>query len=635
MITKKANSAMRRRLGGKGAAIAAALFTASILSLGAPIADAQDRPNFVLIASEDNSVHFLAHFFSGGAKLPTIELLAANGITFDRTFSNSPVCSVARTSLITSVYGPRAATHHHRRLTPSTLPVGWEMFPYYLRESGYHTVKNGKKDFNAAEGDIWDREGPQAHWRSRPNKETPFFYMHTLHVTHEGRLHFKEDVVQTEPTKHDPDEVQLFPYLPDTELTRYTHAFYLDRHLDMDEQLGRMLKQLDEDGLRESTIVIYYGDHGGVLPRSKGYLYEGGLHVPLVIHIPEEFQHLSPFQPGTRVDGFVEFVDFGPTILNLAGLGLPSHMDGKPFLGPDVSAQQVAERDEAFSYADRFDEKYDLVRALRKGDFKYIRHYWAHYPDSLVNGYRYQQSAYTQWQELYRAGELNEVQKRFFEPRHPEALYDLASDPHEIRNLATDPNYAEVLEEMRGRLRQRMRAMPDLGLFPESYLLQHAVQDPLAFGQQNNARITQLLNVADLALLSFEEARSGLESALAAEDPWMRYWALTVCTVFGRKAEEIWPQARALTEDALSPVRIRGAEFLGVLGSEDAMPLLYKEFSRATNLADALLALNTITYLRDHLDYDVDPDRLEPHPGVGSSQLTRRLEYLRAGATRN
>lgn len=613
--------------------MAAVLVAAAQLSAFAVADDAQERPNFVVLVSEDNSVHYMDHFVPGGAVLPNIEALAENGITFDRAFSNAAVCSVARTTVITSVYAPRNATHHHRRLARTSHTPSREMFPYYLREAGYYTLKSGKKDFNATEGEIWDEDGGQAHWRSRPDDDTPFFYMEQTGAdTHEGRLHFDRETFRNEPTEHDPDQVEAFPYLPDTDLIRYTHAFYLDRHLAMDRKVGEVLAELEEDGLRENTIIIYYGDHGGSLPRSKGYIYEAGLHVPMVIHIPEKFRHLSPFEEGDRVDGFVEFVDIGPTILNLAGAGLPSHMDGRPFLGPDITAEQVAERDETFSYADRFDEKYEMVRALRKGDYKYMRNYRAHYPDALVNEYRFRQLAYSHWRELYEAGELNSVQRRFFEAREPEALYDLDSDPHETRNLAGDPEYAKVLEDMRGRLRQRMRSLPDLGVFPESYLLEHAVVDPYGFGEANVNRVTRLLDVADLALKPFEKARPALKAAMEAEDPWERYWGLIACAAIGEDALELEEYVRRLASDDVVPVRIRAAETLGVFGVEDPMPILYEAMAMSENQSDALLALNTMAYLRDFLGFEVDSDRIVPPEGIGRNQIDRRLEHLVAGS---
>ena len=608
--------------------VASLLGISSGPAAGPVSAEQLDRPNILLIISEDNAVHFMEHFHPGGAKLPNIERLAENGITFDRTFSNAPVCSVARTTVITSAYAPRIATHHHRRMRNAALPPAWELFPYYLRQNGYYTVKHGRKDFNVVEGDPWSVDGGTAHWRSRPDEETPFFKMRTILVTHEGRLHFGEEAFRNRPTRHDPDQVDVFPYLPDTELTRYTHAFYLDRHLEMDAQVGEILEELEADGLSDSTIVIYYGDHGGVLPRSKGYIYEKGVHVPMVVYIPEKFQHLSPFEPGSRVSGFVEFVDFGPTVLNLAGIGLPAHMDGRPFLGPDITAQQVEERDETFSYADRFDEKCDMVRALRKGDFKYIRNFWSHYPAGLINHYRYRQLAYQEWRDLYVEGDLNEVQSAFFEARQPEELYDLASDPHETVNLARDPEYAEVLEDLRGRLRLRMRGMPDLGMFPESYLLEHAVEEPVAFGQRNTTRVTGLLNVADLALLSFDEARTGIEAALEADDPWKRFWALIACSRFGAEAVEMESRAKTLAGDGPLPVRNAAAEFLGVLGAEEALPILYELTRTATVQADAALALNALAYLRDELGYELDPDLIELNPDMQRNQVAPRLEHL-------
>jgi arylsulfatase A-like enzyme len=339
---------------------AAVLVAAAQLSAFAGAGDARERPNFVVLVSEDNSVHYIDHFIPGGAVLPKIEALAENGITFDRAFSNASVCSVARTSVITGVYAPRNATHHHRRLARTSHTPSREMFPYYLRGAEYYTIKNGKKDFNATEGEIWDQDGGQAHWRNRPDDDTPFFYMEQTGTdTHEGRLHFDRENFRNEPTEHHPDQVEVFPYLPDTDLIRYTHAFYLDRHLELDRKVGEVFAELEGDGLRENSIIIYYGDRDGSLPRSKGYIYESGLHVPMVIQIPEKFRHLSPFEEGGRVDGFVEFVDIGPTILNLAGAGLPSHMDGRPFLGPDITAEQVAERDETFSYADSNKSNYE------------------------------------------------------------------------------------------------------------------------------------------------------------------------------------------------------------------------------------------------------------------------------------
>ena len=175
----------------------------------------------------------------------------------------------------------------------------------------------------------------------------------------------------------------------------------------------------------DNTIIFYYGDHGGVLPRSKGYIYESGLNVPMVVYIPEKWKHLSPVDMGSSTDAFVQFVDLAPTVLNLAGINIPEQIDGKAFLGKTVTAENLDNRNTTFGYADRFDEKYDLVRSLRKGKYKYIRNYQPFNIDALFNFYRYKMLAYKEWQELFENGNLNKEQEQFFQARTPEALYDI------------------------------------------------------------------------------------------------------------------------------------------------------------------------------------------------------------------
>ncbi len=375
-------------------------------------ADAAQKPNVVWIVSEDNSIHFLAHFFEGGTATPHIEALAAQGLTFDHAFSNAPVCSVARTTLATACYAPRIGTQYHRRYQLAAMPAGLRMFPAYLRDAGYYTTNNSKKDYNAVEGPgVWDESSNKASWRNRPNKNQPFFHMQSHAESHESSLHFGIDALAQQETVTDPASVELADYHPDTPLFRYTHARYLDRMRAIDNIVGETVAKLHEDGLLEDTFVFYFGDHGGVLPRSKGYLYESGLHVPLVVRVPQNFKHLVDGQEGTRVSGFVNFIDFGPTVLQLAGAEIPDQVDGRAFLGPGISLAEVNARDESFGYADRFDEKYEFVRSLRKGKYQYIRHYQPYLPDGLNNNYRYKCLAFQQWRDLFATGKLNEVQR--------------------------------------------------------------------------------------------------------------------------------------------------------------------------------------------------------------------------------
>ena len=604
------------------------LAAAASLLLGRA-ADAARRPNFVWILSEDNSTHYLKLFNDAGAPAPNIEALARDGLVFDHAFSCGPVCSVARTTLVTGCLAPRIGTQFHRRMKMAPMPEGLRMFPAYLKEAGYYTSNNSKKDYNAVEGKgVWDASSGKADWRERPSPDVPFFHQQTYGMSHESSLHFSAATMKNEKTATSPDDVAVAPYHPDTPTFRYTVARYHDRMGAIDKAVGVLVARLEADGLLDDTFIFYFGDHGGVLPGSKGYLYESGLHVPLVVRVPKNWKHLVALEPGTRTGAFVSFIDFGPTVLHLAGVDIPEQMDGRPFLGPDVTAEELDARDETFGYADRFDEKYDLCRSLRKGRYKYIRNYQAYYPDGLQNNYRYKMLAYQQWRLLYRRGELNAEQRAFFTPKPVEALFDLDTDPHEVKNLAGDPAHAKTLADMRGRLRRRVKSLPDLSLYPESYLVEAAMGNPVAFGKDRAEEIARLVDVADLCLLPAEEARGRLQKALASRNEWVRYWALTACACLADEAEPLVPAARPLLNDPERLVRLRAAEFLGIVGAADPRPTLYEAANGTESPVEALIVLNAAIFFNDHAAgaYPFDLNALDLK--VKDNQVQRRIDYL-------
>ena len=594
---------------------------------------AADRPNFVFLISEDNSKHFMKLFDETGPSTPNIEKLAAHGLIFDRAFSNAPVCSVARSTLVTSCYAPRIGTQFHRKEKIVPVPEGQQMFPAYLREAGYYTTNNKKEDYNAIKTpDVWNESSGKAHWRKRKPGQ-PFFHQQSSYaVTHESSLHFPPETMET-PTETDPASVTLAPIHPDTPTFRYTYARYHDRIRQMDSQVQKMVDQLAEDGLLEDTFIFYFGDHGGVLPGSKGYIWERGLHVPMVVRVPEHWKHLVDADMGTRVKGFVNFIDLGPTLLNLAGIDVPGGFDGRPFLGKGTSLAEVNQRDVTFGYADRFDEKYDLVRTARKGNLKYMRSYQPFNFDGLQNDYRYKMLAYEEWRQLYKEGKLNELQARFFEARPGEALYDLENDPEETRNLAGDPKHAKTLAEMRTLLTGWVKGMPDLSFIPESVLVDEGFDNPVAYGQAHKKQIARLVDVADLSLVSFEEARPGIRKALASEDPWQRYWGLIVCSSHGKAAEAFVPLARQLAEsDAVVLVRVRAAEFLGLIGAADPRPAITDALLKSESPVEANLILNTVVLLQDgRPGYRFDLPRgkiVGDRKGAAVRYVTARLDYL-------
>jgi len=589
---------------------------------------AADRPNVVWIVSEDNSHHYLKHFFESGAPAPNIEAMAAHGITFDHAFSNAPVCSVARSTLATGCLGPRIGTQFHRKHTIATLPQGLRMFSELLRDAGYYTSNNSKTDYNATPSkEAWDESSRTASWRKRRSPNQPFFHMESHAQSHESSLHFSQEVFENEETTTDPESVKLADYFPNTAKFRYTHARYHDRMAVIDEIVGSTISKLKEDGLLEDTFVFYFGDHGGVLPRGKGYIYESGLHVPLVVRVPDKWQHLIDRENGSRAPGFVSFIDFGPTVLNLAEVKVPGQMDGIPFLGKGITAVEVDARDECYGYADRFDEKYEFIRSLRKGKYQYIRYFQPFLPDGLQNNYRYRMLAFTEWRDLYKDGKLTGSQLQFFQSKPVEQLFDAEADPHEINNLASDPRYANVLKDLRTRLATQMRALPDLSFYPESKLVS-VMGDPVGFGQKHKAEIAQMADIHDLALLPFSAAEARLIAALESDNVWLRYSAAMTCSEIGAEATSLAEKVIPLIHDNSLVVRIRAAEFLGLINTIDPQPILADIVNRTSNPVEAGEALNSIVYFRDchQPAYPIDAVLLKPV--TTSDIITRRIDYL-------
>jgi len=594
-------------------------------------AHAAKQPNIVWLISEDNSTHYLKLFDKHGAETPAITKMAEHGLIFDNAFSNSPVCSVARSTLITGCYAPRIGTQYHRKYKIVPLPQGLEMFPVYLRRAGYHTTNNVKTDYNAIQGrPIWDETSRKASWHSRKPGQ-PFFYQQSFTTTHESSLHFSAESMKNDTTVTDPETVFVAPYHPNTPTFRYTNARYRDNIRKIDVQIGKIVEQLREEGLLEDTFVFYFGDHGGVLPRGKGYAYESGLHVPLVVRVPENYKHLAPAVIGSRIPGFVNFIDFGPTALNLAGIDVPTEVDGKPFLGENISLAELNQRDFSFGYADRFDEKYDLVRTIRKGRFEYVRNYQPFNVDGLQNNYRYRMLAFQEWRQLYREGKLNAAQREFFERRDCEALYDIKNDPHEIKNLASDPQHAETLTQLRELMTQTVDGLPDLSFYPENYLIKKAFDNPVAFGRSHKKEIARLNEIASFSLLPFCNAKPEIEKALNSTNDWQRYWGLIVCSCFAEQANPIIEKAKQLAaDDSNLLVRTRAAEFLGLIEAADPTAVLLDVLKKTDDPVEAVLILNTIVLLRDHAPgYQIEVSHKELAPGIiDFGDVQRRMSYL-------
>ncbi|MBN3521081.1 sulfatase [Algoriphagus lutimaris] len=591
-------------------------------------------PNIVWITSEDNSMHYLKLFHENGIATPNIESLADHGLVFTHTFSNAPVCSVARSTIISGSYAPRIGAQFHRKNKTVPMQDSLRMFPFYLRRAGYHTSNNNKKDYNIIEGDgVWDESSREASWKSR-KPDQPFFHVFNIGVSHESSLHFSKEKMETTPTQTNKNSFSIQPNHPDTELFRYTNAYYRDKIKEMDQRLGEVIRELENDGLLENTFIFYFGDHGGVLPGSKGYLYETGLHVPMVVHVPEKYKNLAQIGEEGKVNGFVSFIDLGPTVLQLAGIKTPEGMDGKPFFGDNVTKEMIASRNTTFSYADRFDEKYDMVRAVRKGKYKYIRNFQPFNFDGLMNNYRFIQLAYQEWKELYEKGALNEIQAAFFKPKEAEMLFDLESDPYETVNLITDPSSKKIAEDLRMELNNWLQEMPDLSFYPEHVLIDQAFSNPTAFGKAHQKDIQRYIDIANWSILPFEQIENFLQTSLKSKDPWERYWGLITSSNFGPEAKSLSSLISEISkEDEELINRVRAAEFLSISNQIDPSQVMVESLYESKKPMEALLILNSIV-LQSSFDYgyEIHLDKSKISSTViQDSEVKRRLEYLTGG----
>ena len=436
----------------------------------------KERPNFLWISTEDTSPD-LGCYGDAYAVTPNLDRLAAQGVRYTRVFTHAGVCAPSRSGIITGMYPTSIGTHNMR--CQGVPPAEVKCFPEYLRAAGYYCTNNVKTDYQFNPPlTAWDECSNRAHWRNRPAGK-PFFAVINLTLTHESQIRNRTKAMLKRldslgpGERHDPAKAVLPPYYPDTPIVRQDWAQYYDLLTLMDKQVKEILDQLEADGLAENTIVWFWGDHGRGLPRAKRWIYDSGLRVPLIVQIPEKWrklampQHPDAVKPGTVNEDLIAFIDFAPTMLSLAGVDVPRHIQGRAFLG----SQRAKPREYIFAARDRMDEAYDLIRAVRDKQYKYIRNYMWYLPRSQDINYMNEMPTMHEMRRLHGEGKLRGPQMQFFEPAKPvEELYDTVADPHEVKNLAGDPKYKDVLARMRRAHAEWCRETWDIGLIPEPVL---------------------------------------------------------------------------------------------------------------------------------------------------------------------
>lgn len=541
----------------------------------------QGRPNILWVVSEDNTAFTVGAYGDPLARTPNIDRIAAGGIVFDHCYSSSAVCAPTRSSIITGRYASGLGTQHMRSQRP--LPGGVRFFPEFLRASGYFTSNNAKTDYNTSTSwdAAWNENNKTAHWRHRAAGQ-PFFAVFNFEQSHEVALHTRVPLVT------DPAKVRVPAYLPDTPTARADIAQYYDCVARADAALGKILDQLAADGLAEDTIIFYYGDHGGAVSRSKRFLYENGTHPPLIAHFPEKYRHLAPAAPGSHLGELVNFVDLAPTVLSLAGVPLPAQFQGRAFAG----TARTAAPDTTFSFRDRMDERYDLARAATDGRYRYIRNYYPSQPWGQHLAYLWQQASMSEWAGLFAAGKLNAVQRAFFEPKPVEELFDCASDPDNVRNLAADPAARPHLLRLRAALRGHLLAVRDTGFMPEPLMIAWAAGGSPAVVAADETRypLARILDRLDAWQLSAQPDAKAIGAALRAPEAVVRYWAAVAALGVGEA-----PAVAPLLADAEAVVRLAAAEVILRRGDDPAAwAVVAAELNNAAQTEGRLFAVNVV-----------------------------------------
>lgn len=431
----------------------------------AAAAGAAERPNIVWIVGEDMGPQ-MGCYGDRYARTPVLDRLAAEGARFTRCFTHAAVCAPSRSGLITGRYPTSIGSHHMRSKLLAPPPT----FTSLLREAGYRVYWPGKTDFNF--------DVPRGAFDSTSNwvrnfpRERPFFAYVNFTVSHESQIRAKPDVFArntarlTAEQRHDPAKAVLPPYYPDAPEVRRDWANYHDLCGAVDHSVGDVLDALERNGVASNTVVFFFGDHGRGLPRAKRWIYDSGIHVPLLVRWPGQVR------PGAVREDLVSFIDFAPTVLSLAGARVPKEFQGQVFLGPN----RAPERKYIFAARDRMDEAHDRIRAVRDRRFKYIRNFQPELPYAQRIDYMEEMPTMRVWREWQADGRLSGPQKLFFAKTKPrEELYDLDADPHEVRNLAGVPEHAAKLGELRGVLDAWMAETKDLGGVPETELIQRGL----------------------------------------------------------------------------------------------------------------------------------------------------------------
>lgn len=502
----------------------------------------KERPNILWVTFEDTSSYEFGCYGNKDVHTPNADNLAAQGIQFMNAWSVAPQSSPARSSLITGCYAPTYGMDVH--------PVSYDtpadiFFPQRLREAGYYCTNNSKTHYNSTNNNkaCWDECTKTASYNSpKRGKDQPFFAVFNTVTSHMGRVRTFHTDGRRDYTKEGiyTELLTLPSYVPDLPEVRSDYAGHLEAVQDVDTWLGFFLKDLKDKGLDDNTIIFFFSDHGGCVPRGKGYLYESGLKVPLIAYFPEKWKHLANGKSG-KDNSLVNFTDLGPTVLSLAGVKPTKNMQGKAIFGEYASKE---ERKVQFAFAANQLHHFMPVRAVTDGHIKYMRSYIPYRQFALRNYYQWGMPSNKAWDKLVLGNHNTNPDWALTFDAHPaEMLFDLDKDPGELHDLSSSPEYAEVLAKMRNELSNHIRSTHDLGFFLPTSRTGHVLYDVVRkekYPMEELYKLVEAAGMGDMASLPL------FEKAIASSHRDMRFWgAVGYAELAHKKQISQCPQALA------------------------------------------------------------------------------------------
>lgn len=554
--------------------------------------DIEARPNILWIVAEDMSPT-TGSYGDLNAVTPNLDAFAETGVIYRTAWATAPVCSAARTSLITGMYAHSLGAHHHRPTVSFSAPSFLEFFPKTLRDAGYYTSNtavrtqrnangtahvswgSGKLDYNLNVPDIgWVDNSAFATWRGRGSGQ-PFFSVINIEDTHESRLRMEPpDNYKV----HDPDQLVLPNVHPDTVEVREDWARHYDWQYAVDARFGQILEMLEQDGLLDDTIIFFYGDHGSSMPGFKRFVGSRGQRVPFLLRIPDKFSHLRPpdYEEGNTAERLVSFVDFAPTLLSFLGEPIPGWMQGKAFAGPLASEP----RDHLFGFIGRIDERTWWSRSVSDGRYVLIRNYRIDQPHGFYSQYVVGIPSHRNtitasvWMDRFNLGPITDEASQYWTAQGAFELYDLLNDPWEVNNLAEDPDYDQILTSLHDVLIEWQKEVVDGGMIPEGWLIELALEHSLTpyevLSDPQLYPFSELSHYANLVSTQSASGSHGVLEALQSDVELIQFWGLWGALMNGRPSvQALIPQIVDLTNSDNHFIQVAANQALATHGNQE------------------------------------------------------------------